>query len=138
MVYGDAVMNKGELGKILYVEDDPDIQLVAKMALETIGRFSLSVCSSGQEAIDNAVGFAPDLILLDVMMPGMNGPATLTNLRAIDILHATPVIFMTANVMPVDVAHYKSLGAVDVISKPFDAVTLAQTVQEIWDRCHGR
>ncbi|HEY9079933.1 response regulator [Magnetovibrio sp.] len=130
-------MSNGKLNKILYVEDDLDIQVVAQMALETVGGLTLSVCSSGQEAIDKAADFEPDIILLDVMMPDMDGPTTLANLRTIEHLQSTPAVFMTAKVMPSDVERYKQLGAVDVISKPFDPMTLAARIQTIWSECHG-
>ncbi|MCW8915955.1 MAG: response regulator [Magnetovibrio sp.] len=130
-------MSNSELSKILYVEDDPDIQVVAQMALETVGGYTLCVCSSGQEALDQAEAFAPDMILLDVMMPEMDGPTTLGNLRKMDSLSVTPAIFMTAKVMPSDVERYKELGAVDVIAKPFDPMSLATRIQEIWGECHG-
>jgi CheY-like chemotaxis protein len=126
-----------ELNRILYVEDEPDIRAVAKLALEMVGGFTLEVCSSGQEALDKALGFAPQLILLDVMMPGMDGPATLAALRELPELAAVPVIFMTAKVQPGEVAHYKELGAVDVIPKPFDPMTLSDALRKIWERCHG-
>jgi len=130
-------MSEGGLNKILYVEDDLDIQVVAQMALETVGGFTLCVCSSGQEAIDTAATFEPDMILLDVMMPEMDGPTTLVGLRAIESLQDTPAVFMTAKVMPSDVERYKNLGAVDVIAKPFDPMTLATRIQVIWSACHG-
>lgn len=130
-------MTNSDLNKILYVEDDPDIQIVAKMALETVGGYTMQVCSSGQEAIEQGESFAPDLILLDVMMPEMDGPTTLANLRNISALEKTPAVFMTAKVMPSDVERYKELGAVDVIAKPFDPMTLAARIQEIWSDCHG-
>lgn len=125
------------LEKILYVEDDADIQAVAQLALETVGGYTLQVCSSGQEAIDCAEGFAPDLVLLDVMMPGMDGPATLGELRKIPALAFTPAIFMTAKVMPSDIEAYKAQGAADVIAKPFDPMTLAARIEQIWEACHG-
>jgi len=130
-------MSTAEISKILYVEDDPDIQVVAKMALETVGGYTLCVCSSGQEALDHGEEFAPDLILLDVMMPEMDGPTTLVNLRTISALEQTPAVFMTAKVMPSDVERYKELGAVDVIAKPFDPMALASRIQEIWSECRG-
>src|SRR5512135_223483 len=102
-----------ELKRILYVEDEPDIQAVARLALEMVGGFTVEVCSSGQEALDKVAAFAPQLVLLDVMMPGMDGPATLAALRQIPSLSGLPVIFMTAKVQPGEVAHYKGLGAVD-------------------------
>ena len=126
-----------ELSKILYVEDDPDIQTVARMALEMVGGYTLEVCSSGDEALAKGAGFNPDLILLDVMMPGMDGPTTLASLREIPQLEKTTAIFMTAKVMPSDVQRYKDLGAADVIPKPFDPMTLAQQVREIWSADNG-
>lgn len=125
-------MSTKELTKILYVEDEPDIQEVAKIALETVGGFSLKVCSSGQEAIDNAVEFAPQLLLLDIMMPGMDGPTTLGELRKLAETATTPVIFMTAKVQPQEIDHFKSLGAIDVIAKPFDPMTLANIIRASW------
>ena len=84
------------LKKILYVEDDTDIQAVAQMALEMVGGFDVKICSSGREAIAEAGGFAPDLMILDVMMPGMDGPQTLGALHEIAGLETTPAVFMTA------------------------------------------
>ena len=126
-----------KLTHILYVEDEPDIQMVARLALESLGGFTLEVCSTGSEALEKIAAFRPQLILLDVMMPGMDGPTTLSKLRELPDFAATPVVFMTAKVQPREVAGYKQLGAVDVIPKPFDPMKLASTVQEIWERCHG-
>ena len=122
-----------ELQKILYVEDEPDIQAVAQIALEAVGGFTLKTCSSGQEALDSALEFGPDLILLDVMMPGMDGPTALKELKKMPELADVPAIFMTAKVQPQEVEFFKSLGAIDVIPKPFDAMSLAQTLRERWE-----
>jgi two-component system, OmpR family, response regulator len=122
----------GTLQRILYVEDEADIQAVAKLALEMVGGFTVKICSSGEEALREAVAFAPDMILLDVMMPGMDGPSTLKGLRELPALANIPVAFMTAKVQPQEVSHYKSLGARDVIPKPFDPMTLADQVRAIW------
>lgn len=121
------------LQRILYVEDEPDIQAVAKLALEMVGGFTVKVCSSGEEALREAEAFAPDMILLDVMMPGMDGPSTLKALRELPSLAELPVAFMTAKVQPAEVTHYKTLGARDVIAKPFDPMTLASQVRAIWE-----
>lgn len=120
------------LNRILYIEDEPDIQTVAKLALETIGGYVLEVCSSGSEAIAVAETFAPDLILLDVMMPGMDGPTTLKNLQEIKAIGNTPAIFMTAKVQADEVKQLKQCGAIDVIAKPFDPITLSETINGIW------
>ena len=121
------------LSRILYVEDEPDIQTVARMALEMVGGFEVRICSSGEEALREVESFGPDMILLDVMMPGLDGPGTLEALRKMPALAETPVAFMTAKVQPTEIAHYKSLGARDVIAKPFDPMTLASQVQAIWE-----
>jgi CheY-like chemotaxis protein len=125
------------LRTILYVEDDPDIQAVVTMALEVVGGYQVSVASSGREALLAADGGIPDLILLDVMMPDMDGPTTLGHLRARPELAGTPVVFITAKVQATEIEYFKSLGAVDVIAKPFDPVTLAGQVQAIWETATG-
>lgn len=125
------------LKRLLFVEDEPDIQVVARLALEAVGGFQVVICSSGKEALGKAPDFGPDLILLDVMMPGMDGPSTLLALREQPNTAATPVIFMTAKVQPYEVAEYKRLGALDVIAKPFDPMQLSATINSIWNRAHS-
>lgn len=120
------------LQRILYIEDEPDIQAVATLALEAVGGFAVKICSSGEEAVREASDYQPELILLDVMMPGMDGPTTLKALRQLSALQSVPVVFMTAKVQPIEVNHYLSLGACGVIAKPFDPMTLASKVQDIW------
>jgi diguanylate cyclase (GGDEF)-like protein len=127
-------MVTASLKRILIVEDEPDIQAIARLALEAVGGFSVAVCASGSEALAMAPAFAPDLILLDVMMPGMDGPTTLTALRALDATAGTPVIFITAKVQPQEVTRYKALGALDVIPKPFDPLALPATISALWQR----
>ena len=117
--------------RILYVEDEEDIRAVAQLALESVGGFTLKSCASGEEALREAEAFAPDLILLDVMMPGMDGPSTLHALREIPALSEVPVAFMTAKVQPAEIDYFKSLGAREVIAKPFDPMTLAEQVRGI-------
>lgn len=125
------------LERLLYVEDEPDIQAIARLALEAVGGYVVEICSSGDEALRRAPAFRPDLILLDVMMPGMDGPTTLQALRALPELAGAPAVFMTAKVQPAEIAHFKALGALDVIAKPFDPMTLSDTVRRIWDRRNG-
>jgi two-component system OmpR family response regulator len=125
-----------ELRRILMVEDEPDIQAVARIALETVGGFTVDMCNSGQEALDRVLELAPDLILMDVMMPGMDGPSTLKHLRAVPATASYPIIFMTAKVQSHEVARYKDIGGLGVIAKPFDPMTLAQSVRSIWERGH--
>jgi two-component system OmpR family response regulator len=120
------------MNRLLHVEDEPDIQVVAKLALEAVGGFTLETASSGREALSKALSFAPELILLDVMMPGMDGPATLRELRNFPGSCDIPVIFMTAKVQSQEVEKYKSMGAIGVIAKPFDPMTLADEVRKVF------
>jgi len=122
------------LKRICYVEDEPDIRAVAEFALIQLGGFTVQLCESGQRAIDNAPAFKPDLILLDVMMPGLDGIETFARLKEIPAIEATPIVFMTAKAMQDEVERYLSLGAAGVISKPFDPLTLPAQLREIWDR----
>lgn len=128
-------MSEKMLTNILYVEDDLDIQAVAQIALEIVGGLSLKICSSGAEAlaaIDD--GFVPDLLLLDVMMPNMDGPTTLAGLRLLPTTASTPVIFMTAKVQASELDFYVSLGAIGVIAKPFDPMELSDQVRALWNK----
>ena len=125
-----------ELKRILHVEDDPSIQAVARVALEAVGGFQVLSCNCGQDALDQVQGFAPDFILLDVMMPGMDGPQTLAHISQLIDISQVPVAFMTAKVQPAEIAHYCSLGARDVIIKPFDPMQPAAQVRKIWSLAH--
>lgn len=128
-------MSKRTLNTILYVEDDQDIQSVAQIALEVVGNLHLRTCSSGPEALAAIeAGFVPDLLLLDVMMPNMDGPTTLAGLRKLSATLTTPVIFMTAKVQSSELDYYQSLGAIGVIAKPFDPMELSNQVRELWDK----
>jgi len=117
--------------KILHVEDDLDIQEIAKLSLETLGGFELRQCISGQQALDEVIGFGPDLFLLDVMMPEMSGDTLYAQLKLIPELEGIPAIFMTARAQTKDIAELKALGALDVILKPFDAMELPNQIKSI-------
>ena len=121
-----------ELTKILYVEDEPDISQVARLALETVGGFTIESCENGRVALEKGPSFEPDLVLMDVMMPEMDGPTALVEMRNIASLSNVPVIFMTAKVQPSEIVEYKTMGAVDVIPKPFDPMTLPDQVRQVW------
>lgn len=127
-------MTKETLTNIILVEDDPDIQQIAKLALCSIGKFSVQIFSSGIDILEQASSLHPQLILLDVMMPNMDGPTTLSKLREIPHLATTPVIFLTAKVQSHELENYKKLGAIDVISKPFDPMTLSSSILDIWSK----
>ncbi|MEX2643562.1 MAG: response regulator [Acetobacterales bacterium] len=121
------------LKRILYVEDAPDIQAIARLALEKLGGFTVQLCETGHEAVRKVPGFEPDLILVDVMMPQMDGPTTVAAIRALPGFAEVPVVFVTAKVMPGEVARYRDLGALGVIAKPFDPMTLPDRLREIWE-----
>ncbi|MCR9142973.1 MAG: response regulator [bacterium] len=127
-------MARKSLSRILYVEDELDIQEIARMSLETVGGFTVKTCSSGQEAIEAAPKFKPDIILLDVMMPGMDGVTTMGKLQEIAALAETPIIFVTARVQAHDIQEYLRKGATAVITKPFDPMQLPDEVRGIWDK----
>ncbi len=123
---------KNSLDRISYVEDEPDIRAVAELALTKIGGFTLDICANGAEAIERTPEFMPDLILLDVMMPGIDGKEVLKQLQKIPETARTPIIFMTAKAQRHEVEAYKALGAIDVIPKPFDPLMLSSNIRKIW------
>ncbi len=120
------------MNKILHVEDEADIRAVARIALEEVGGFSVDLAESGEEALRKAEAGKPDLILLDVMMPGMDGPTTFQALRRSASTASIPVIFMTAKVQSHEVDRYKAMGALGVLAKPFDPMTLADEIRNLW------
>lgn len=126
------------LKNIMLVEDEEDIRAIAKIALERIGHFNVQYCSSGVEALERVKTYHPDLILLDMMMPGMDGVATFKALRTLDTFKNTPIIFMTAKVQPSEISYYKVLGAAEIISKPFDPLKLAEKLQQIWETAYAK
>ncbi len=117
--------------RILYVDDEADIREVACMALELDGGFDVQSAGSGPEAIAAAAAWNPQVILLDVMMPGMDGPATFARLKELPALEGTPIIFITARTQAQDVNALMALGAAGVIAKPFDPMTLSEQVREL-------
>ncbi len=130
-------MAEPTLKRILYVEDEPDIREVARFALEYSGEYEVRICESGAEALDIVGDFKPDIVLLDVMMPGMDGLATMEALRKRPETAEVPIVFMTAKVQSAEVSRYLALGAASVIPKPFDPRTLGSTVREIWEKHAG-
>jgi CheY-like chemotaxis protein len=122
--------------RILHVDDEPDIREVVDISLGLNPEFEVRACSSGEEAITAAAEWSPILILLDVMMPGMDGPTTLAHLRKNPKTSDIPVLFMTARAQTREVEHIISLGAQGVISKPFDPMTLAFVVRNHLQALH--
>jgi two-component system, OmpR family, response regulator len=121
-----------ELRHILCVDDDDDILEVTKLCLESIGGFRVTSRSGGADIVSVTEREKPDLILLDVMMPGVDGPSTLKLLQQATPPPRVPVVFMTARVQPTEVSEYLGLGAVGVVAKPFDPMRLSEQVASIW------
>lgn len=125
-----------DIKKVLLVDDDPNIRKLARMSLERVGRWEVIVAESGAEAIAMLPQERPDLVVLDVMMPGLDGRTTLTKLK--EQRKDLPVILMTAKVQAEEIAEYLSLGAVGVIMKPFDPMRLPKDISDLLDRNHKK
>lgn len=124
-------MKAGALRKVLVVEDEPDLRAVLDLSLGGVGGLETLICASGEEALARAAAFGPDLLLLDVMMPGLDGPETLRRLRAAGV--GCPAFFLTAKVQAGDVVKLKALGAAAVVPKPFDPMTLPEELRTHWE-----
>lgn len=123
-----------ELRRILLVEDDPDIAMLATMSLQEFGGFEVVHCSSGAEALERVRAFDPDHALLDFSMPGMKGDELMMALRSNPDTSHIAIVFMTASVMPKHVERLKSLGAIEVLAKPFDPIQLSEQVEAAWSK----
>ena len=123
---------------ILCIDDEPDVLSVAQMSLETVGEFKVTAVSSGKQGIEAAANEKPDVILLDVMMPEMDGPTALKELRQNTALSDVPIIFMTARVRQSEIEEYMAMGANGVIAKPFDPMTLSTQVNELWKKFNAK
>ncbi len=117
--------------RVLLIDDEEDIRDVATITLELTGGWEIASADSGRIGLALARDFHPDAILLDVMMPDMDGPATLAALQSDEVTKDIPVIFLTAKVQPADHRRFTGLGVRGVIAKPFDPMTLASRVGEI-------
>ena len=125
---------KGPLQRVLLVEDNPDIRTIVKAALEMVGGLEVRACASGAEAFKALEEFNPQLALLDVMMPDMDGPGVLAGLRVLPAGANLPVVFLTAKTATAELERLRALGAVGVLTKPFDPMTLHQQVKDVWER----
>jgi CheY-like chemotaxis protein len=121
-----------DLKTILYVEDDLHVRTTAKLVLEVIGKFNVRECSCGHDALEAAVDFHPDLILLDVMMPELDGLDTLRLLRTMPHLADTPALFVTNLTTSADIDLYTQAGAIGVIPKPLIPLRLAGQISALW------
>jgi two-component system OmpR family response regulator len=125
------------LSKVLLVDDEPDIRRIGQISLEHVGQWTVVQAQSGLQALHLAADERPDVILLDVMMPELDGPGTFARLRENPATAGIPVIFMTAKAQPHEVASYRALGAAGVIAKPFDPMTLPAEVRTIVEALAG-
>lgn len=119
------------VGRVLLVDDEDDIRFVAEASLTNVGGLDTTVANSGQQALELAGTVNPDVIVLDMMMPGMDGLETLRRLRADPATSRIPVILMTARVQSHELEQYLAAGAIGVISKPFDPMTLHQQIKDM-------
>lgn len=119
------------LEKILLVDDDPGIRRVAELTLQKIGKFQVLAVDSGHKAVESLRTYRPDLILLDVMMPKLDGPSTLAEIRLLPEFKDIAVLFMTAKVQRQELQSYYNLGIAGVIEKPFDPVLLPKQIRTL-------
>ncbi|MCB9781284.1 MAG: response regulator [Alphaproteobacteria bacterium] len=117
---------------ILHVDDDDDIREIVALVLEEMGGVRVTSAAGGQQALDAMAHERPDMVLLDVMMPGMDGPAVLSRIRQDPGLAALPVVFLTAKSLRQDRERLRALGAIDIIEKPFRANELIERLRGIW------
>jgi len=120
--------------RILLIDDEPDIRMIARMSLSVLGGMEVTEAASGAEGIARAREWRPDAILLDMMMPSLDGAGTLARLQADPSTSSIPVIFLTAKAMTSEVERLQGLGAAGVLTKPFDPETLAAQVSAILGR----
>lgn len=129
---GPLLFMSVDLQRLLLVEDEDDIRAVTQIALKATSSFDLRMCADGEQALDILEEFQPQVIVLDVMMPKMSGIELYKEIRKRPGFDQTPILFMTAKVQPGEIEKYLSLGAADVIKKPFSPVTLAETIRTVW------
>jgi CheY-like chemotaxis protein len=119
---------------VLVVDDDPDIRRIAALSLERIGGYHVVLASSGAEAVEIAARAPPAAVLLDVTMPGTDGPATLATLLTIPGMRGVPIVFFTATASEAEASRLESLGAAGVVAKPFDFLDLPRRLRAILER----
>lgn len=129
-----SIMTVRKLQRILHIDDEPDILAVTAFALRKIGGYTVQSADSGAKAVALAKEFVPDLILLDVMMPGMDGVETFAALRGDAATSNIPVAYLTATTQANEVQSLQDGGAIGVLAKPFDPAELCRSLEEIWTR----
>jgi two-component system, OmpR family, response regulator len=122
------------LKKILYAEDEPDVQTVVELTIQAMSNYEIKIANNGKKLLECVEDYKPDLILLDVMMPEMDGPTTFKFLQANENTKNIPIIFMTAKVQAHEIEILNKTGGVGIITKPFDPMTLCSEIEEIWNK----
>ena len=120
------------LNRICYVEDDEDIQRIVRMSLERVGKMTVALVTDPTQAIATIAEFRPDLVMLDWMMPVMDGPTLFRQMKLRPETAALPVVFITARASPRDLEELRALGAAGTISKPFSPKDLPEQLKAIW------
>jgi len=127
-------MPERPLNRICYVEDDEDIQRIVRMSLERVGKMTVEVVGDPTMAIEAMATFKPDLVMLDWMMPRMDGPAVFHQMKLRPETRALPVVFITAKAAQRDLDELTAMGAAGTISKPFSPKDLPDQLREIWKK----
>jgi DNA-binding response OmpR family regulator len=125
-------MPERPLNRICYVEDDEDIQRIVRMSLERVGKMTVDVVGDSTKAIEAMIAFRPDLVMLDWMMPVLDGPALFRKMREREETKAFPVVFITAKAAQRDLDELLKMGAAGTISKPFNPKELPDQLRAIW------
>lgn len=125
------------LQRILLADDEPDIVEIARIALETLGGYEVATCASGEELVDLIPVFRPDLAVIDVLMPDLGGVEALERIRTLPGFERLPVVFLTGLVFERDLEALWAAGPADIITKPFDPMTLAERIGRVWETVDG-
>ena len=126
------------LQRILLADDEPDILEISRIALETVGGFEVSVCSTGKTLLERLTEFEPDLVIVDVLMPDMTGPEVFEEIRRRPEFDTIPVVYLTGVIQEEELDDLRATGVADIILKPFDPMTLADRINGIWKCADGR
>lgn len=122
-----------KLKRLLYAEDETDIQIIVETIIQSMSDYELKICNNGKEVLEKVEEYQPDLIVLDVMMPEMDGLTTFNNLQANEKTKEIPIIFMTAKAQVHEVNEILKTGIIGIITKPFDPMNLITNINEIWE-----
>jgi CheY-like chemotaxis protein len=125
------------LQHVLYVDDEPDMRMLVQITLENVGSIKVSLCENALDVLETAIEQKPQMIILDAMMPDMDGPAILQIIKKDARIADIPVVFLTAKTAPAEIEEFIAMGAVGVLKKPFDLTALPGDVRALWEKHHG-